>query len=260
VSGIGEDGDPAGTGAVRGSSGTAGGDPFRRPVPEIPQAALHWDRRYAADERIWGDGPSELARLAVARLRPYASPELSILDVGCAYGRDSRYLAAELGCRVLGLDPSPAAVAAARKARSPGLEVEYVAGDLGSLASDPDHAGPYDVVFVCNVYHLLGPIGRREFAAALAAAARPGGLLFLSTLSPRDPQHYAVGEPVSGEERSWVDRVYLHFVTAEELTRDFAAFDVLDLEERSYDEAQANGQVHHHASWFLEGRRRRSVG
>lgn len=250
----------AGRGAGVGGRGDArrpaGGDPFRRPVPDIPQAALFWDRRYAAEERIWGDGPSELARLAVARLRPYASPELSILDVGCAYGRDSRYLAAELGCRVVGLDPSPAAIAAARKARSAGLEVEYVAGDLESLASDSDHSGAYDVVFVSNVYHLLGPIGRRQFTAALAAAVRPGGLLFLSTLSPRDPQHYAVGEPVSGEERSWVEHVYLHFVTAEELTRDFVAFEVLDLEERSYDEAQASGKAHHHAGWFLEGRRR----
>jgi SAM-dependent methyltransferase len=252
VNGDRESGRPAG-----GSSGAAGGDPFRRPVPDIPQAALYWDRRYAADERIWGDGPSELARLAVARLRPYAAPELSVLDVGCAYGRDSRYLAGELGCRVLGLDPSPAAIAAARKARSAGLEVEFMAGDLGSLASDPDHAGPYDVAFVCNVYHLLGPIGRREFAAALAVAVRPGGLLFLSTLSPRDAEHYAVGEPVSGEERSWVDKVYLHFCTAEELERDFAGgFEVLDLEERAYDEPRPDASPHHHTSWFLEGRRR----
>jgi SAM-dependent methyltransferase len=236
------------------SAGERGGGPGRgRP---LPPEATYWDGRYAKDGRVWGDGPSELARLAVARLRPYATADLSILDVGCAYGRDTRYLAAELGCRALGLDPSPAAIAAARRARSAGLEVEYVAGDLGSLASDPDRAGPYDVAFVCNVYHLLGPIGRREFTAALATAVRPGGLLFLSALSPRDPQHYAVGRPVSGEERSWVDRVYLHFCTAEELTRDFAAFEVLDLEERSYDEAQENGPAHHHASWFLEARRR----
>jgi len=227
-----------------------------RPAPGIPEAALYWERRYAKDGRLWGDGPSELARLAVARLRPYASPELTILDVGCAYGRDTRYLAAELGCRVLGLDPSPAAVAAARKARSAGLDVEYVAGDLAGLASDPEHAGPYDVVYICNVFHLLGPIGRREFVAATAAAVRPGGLLFLSTLSPRDPQHYAVGQPVLGEERSWVDRVYLHFCTADELVGDFSAFAVLDLEERSYDEHNANDVVHRHASWFLEGRRR----
>ena len=123
-----------------------------------------------------------------------------------------------------------------RRSREARFDAEYVAGDLASLAADPEHAGPYDVVFTCNVYHLLGPIGRREFAAALAAATRPGGLLFLSTLSPRDPQHYAVGEPVSGEERSWVDKVYLHFCTAEELTRDFSAFEIIDLDERRYDE------------------------
>ena len=225
-------------------------------------AARYWEQRYATDGRLWGDGPSELARLAVARLRPaiaaahdaYAPP-LKLIDVGCGYGRDSRYLAAELGCRVLGLDPSPAAVAAARKARRPGLDVEYLAGDAASLADD-DQAGRFDVAFAGNVYHLLSPGGRREFAAALAALVRPGGLLFLSTLSPRDPQHYAVGEPVLGEERSWVEHVYLHFCTADELTAEFSAFTVLDLEERSYDEHNANGVVHRHAGWFLEGRRR----
>jgi 2-polyprenyl-3-methyl-5-hydroxy-6-metoxy-1,4-benzoquinol methylase len=134
--------------------------------------------------------------------------------------------------------------------------VEYMAGDAASLADDAAEAGRFDVAFAGNVYHLLSPGGRREFAAALAALVRPGGLLFLSTLSPRDRQHYAVGEPVLGEERSWVEHVYLHFCTADELARDFAAFEVLDLEERSYDEHNANGQVHHHTSWFLEGRRR----
>ena len=67
--------------------------PFGPPEPDVPQASLHWDRRYAADEQTWGDGPSELARLTVARLRPYASPELWVLDVGGGYGRDTRYLA-----------------------------------------------------------------------------------------------------------------------------------------------------------------------
>jgi len=61
---------------------------------------------------------------------------------------------------------------------------------------------------------------------------------------------------VLGEERSWVEHVYLHFCTGDELMADFSAFTVLDLEERCYDEHNANGQVHHHASWFLGGRRR----
>ncbi|MCX6362840.1 MAG: class I SAM-dependent methyltransferase [Actinobacteria bacterium] len=226
-------------------------------------AARYWEKRYAADGRLWGDGPSELARLAVARLRPALAAahdahatSFTLIDVGCGYGRDSRYLATELGCRVLGLDPSPAAVAEARKAPRPGLDVEYEVGDVASLTDGAEQAGRFDVAFAANVYHLLSPGGRRELAAALATLVRPGGLLFLSTLSPRDPRHYAVGEPVPGEERSWVEQVYLHFCTADELTADFAAFIVLDVEERSYDEYNASGVVHRHASWFLEGRRR----
>ncbi len=244
--------------------GGSGGGPFGPPEPDVPQASLHWERRYAEDERMWGDGPSPLAQLTVARLRPYATPDLRLLDVGCGYGRDTRFLARELGCHALGIDGSPAAIEAARRehanavrqAGKASLTAEYLAADLASFAADPERANAFDIVFACNVYHLLGPIGRREFAAALAAVARPGGLLFLSTLSPRDPQHYAKGHPVSGEERSWVDRVYLHFCTAQELERDLAAFEVLDLEERAYDEVRPGLPVHHHTSWFLEGRRR----
>ncbi len=222
---------------------------------DIPQAARHWDARYGSDGKLWGDGPSELARLTVARLRPYSTPELSVLDVGCGYGRDTRYLAVELGCRVLGLDPSPAAITAARRQRSASLDVDFVASDLVEFAAGLGDDARFDVVFACNVYHLLGPIGRREFAAALGAAARPGGLLFLSTLSPRDPQHYAVGRQVLGEERSWVDKVYLHFSSAQELEAELADFQILDLDERSYEERNPAG-VHHHTSWFVEGRRR----
>ncbi len=234
----------------------------RGPSVPLPQAALHWDRLYAAGERPWGDAPSELARLVVARLRRPSQDafgsksSFTLLDVGCGYGRDSRYLANELGCAVVGIDPSPAAVMAARAARRGALPVEYITGDAASFGGRPDQQGRYDVVFAGQVYALLGPMGRREFAAGLTALTRPGGLLFLSTLSPRDPQHYAVGRPVSGEQRSWVNEVYLHFCTAEELTHDFGAFEVLDLEERSYLEGKPREAAHRHASWFLEGRRR----
>jgi 2-polyprenyl-3-methyl-5-hydroxy-6-metoxy-1,4-benzoquinol methylase len=227
----------------------------------LSRGLAYWEKRYSRGGRLWGDGPSELARLAVARLRPAAlgeSAPLTLLDAGCGYGRDSRYLAAELGCRVLGVDPSPAAIAIACETPRGGLDVEYTEIDVAALAEDPGQAGRFDVVFAWNVFHLLQPGDRREFAAAVAQLVRPGGLLFLNTLSPRDPEHYAVGEAVRGEERSWVDRVYLHFCTAEELVAAFVAFDVLDLEERSYDEANVGDVVHRHAAWFLEGRRRRA--
>jgi len=216
-----------------------------------PEAA-YWDARYTDEGKLWGDAPSELARLAVARLSYAAGRGIDVVDVGCGYGRDSVYLASELGCRVTGVDPSPAAVAAARRARSGDLEVEFEVADPGAFAAG---ANDFDVVLSSNVYHLLQPSARQDFAAAVVALARPGGLVFLSTLSPRDAQHYAKGDPVPDEERSWVEHCYLHFCTADELRADFAALEVLDLEERSYEERHADGRLHHHTSWFLEARR-----
>jgi SAM-dependent methyltransferase len=208
--------------------------------------------------------------LAVARLSFAAGRGIDVLDVGCGYGRDSFFMAAELECRVLGIDPSPAAVAAARRGRRGDLDVEFETLDPGALAAgaspdggqvggaSPDALVPdagFDVVYASNVYHLLPSASRESFRVAAAGLTRPGGLLFLSTLSPRDPQHYAKGEPVPGEERSWIEHCYLHFCTEKELRDEFAAFELLDLEEHSYEELHADGRLHHHASWFLEARR-----
>jgi 2-polyprenyl-3-methyl-5-hydroxy-6-metoxy-1,4-benzoquinol methylase len=242
------------TGAGERSGAHTPGSGDRRPPggPKLTPEAAYWDARYADAGKLWGDGPSELARLAVARLSFAAGRDIDVVDVGCGYGRDSIFLAAELGCRVTGIDPSPAAVAAARRARRGDLDVEFEVADPGAFAAGGDG---FDVVHASNVYHLLPPAGRRDFAAALVALVRPGGLVFLSTLSPRDPQHYAKGDPVADEERSWFEHCYLHFCTADELRADFAALEVLDVEERSYEERHADGRLHHHTSWFLEARR-----
>ena len=243
--------------APSGPGRDAPGEPLVAPAPSpsgVPEAARYWQARYSSTGRVWGDGPSELARLAVARLRPLASPDLSVVDLGCGYGRDSIHLAAELGCRVHGIDPAPAAVADAAAAAPAGLHLTFEAADAASFAAAAPQG--FDVVYTCNVYHLLRPEARRVFAAAAARLARAGALLFLSTLAPGDPQHWGVGDPVPNERNSWDDHVYLHFVTGDELGRDFASFEILDLAARTYDEHNADGVVHRHRSWFLVGRRR----
>jgi SAM-dependent methyltransferase len=239
-------------------TGDAGGG-GERPAA-LPQAAVYWEKLYGQGERPWGESPSELAILVVARLRPYVrpgvAPSFTLLEIGCGYGRDSRYFASELGCAVTAIDPAPSGIAVAQSLSRKGPAITYVVADAASFAAGEGAAGAYDVVVAGQVYPLLGPTARREFTAAVSALVPCGGLLFLSALSPRDPEHYAVGRPAAGEARSWISTVYRHFCTAEELTADFAAFDVLDIEERAYEERKPNGLAHRHASWFLEGRRR----
>ena len=113
----------------------------------------------------------------------------------------------------------------------------------------------FDVVFASNLYQLLRPPERAGLRRALGALLAPAGLLFLSTLSTNDPQHYGEGEPVPGERDSFTRPVYLHFCREEELREDFSFLSVEELREHEYDEPHADGSVHHHVSWILVARR-----
>ena len=48
---------------------------------------MYWDKEYESHERVWGEGPSELAKAAVRYLIEYGSNSelLRILDIGCGY-------------------------------------------------------------------------------------------------------------------------------------------------------------------------------
>ncbi|HUP28840.1 MAG TPA: methyltransferase domain-containing protein, partial [Usitatibacter sp.] len=76
-----------------------------------PADAAFWDLRYEADFTPWeaGIAPRDLRDFVMASPAPR-----SVLVPGCGSARDVRFLAAA-GWEVLGLDFSPAAVAAARK-------------------------------------------------------------------------------------------------------------------------------------------------
>jgi cyclopropane fatty-acyl-phospholipid synthase-like methyltransferase len=214
-----------------------------------------WETKYRECGRVWGDGPSEIGKLAADVLAHGGQPKvgLRVLDVGCGYGRDSVYLADEIGAHVLGIDTSPAAVAMARESAPAGLTITFEHRDFNDL--DHTHDGRYDVVLAAQLYHLLRPGDRKALAARATRLLAPGGRLFLSSLATSDRQHFGKGEPVLGEPNSFVDNVYLHLCTGEELRADFAAIEIERLEEHAFDEPQANGVVHHHVLWLLVARR-----
>jgi 2-polyprenyl-6-hydroxyphenyl methylase/3-demethylubiquinone-9 3-methyltransferase len=103
---------------------------------------------------------------------------LKVLDVGCGAGLASEALA-RLGAEVTGMDAAPEALAAARThAAAVGLAIDYRQGGPEDLV---DEAGGFDAVVCLEVIEHVTE--RAAFLAALARAARPGGLVFLSTLN-----------------------------------------------------------------------------
>jgi 2-polyprenyl-6-hydroxyphenyl methylase/3-demethylubiquinone-9 3-methyltransferase len=113
---------------------------------------------------------------------------LKVLDVGCGAGLASEALA-RLGAEVTGMDAAPEALAAARAhAGAGGLVIDYRQGGPEDLAGE---AGGFDAVVCLEVIEHVTE--RAAFLAALARAARPGGVVFLSTLN-RTPRSFLLAK------------------------------------------------------------------
>jgi 2-polyprenyl-3-methyl-5-hydroxy-6-metoxy-1,4-benzoquinol methylase len=215
-----------------------------------------WERVYSQEGKRWGDEPGELARVAVARLRgepagDAAERPLRILDVGCGYGRDSTYLARELGAVVIGMDPAAKAIELARGLAPADLSLEYRRAVIDDVTD-----GPFDAIFVANTYHVLRPPARLALAGRVPDLLPPSGLFFLSTLAVGDPQHYGHGLPVAGDEESWLDgETYLHFSSPVSLRRAFGRLRVERLERHAFSEPHAGGTGHRHVHWLLVARK-----
>ena len=98
----------------------------------------------------------------------------SVLDVGCGAGLLTEPLA-RLGGDVTGIDAAPENVAvAALHSEGAGLDIRYIAGELGAL-----DLGTFDLVTCMEVLEHVAD--KPAFMAQLAARLAPGGLLVLST-------------------------------------------------------------------------------
>lgn len=222
-----------------------------------PEHVERWHRAYETGRR-WGDEPGELARLAPEWLSDQgAGPSWRLLDVGCGYGRDAVFLAREAGIRVVGIDPAVAGIELARTSapedlsdasRPGGPRLEY-----RCCAVEDVHDGPYDAVFVSNVYHILPAEGRAALRGRALALLRPGGLLLLSTLAVGDPEHY--GSATAKGTPSRAPDSHLYFSTEDSVRAEFAGFEILRLRRHEFVEPQTQGPDHHHLHVVLLARR-----
>ena len=96
-----------------------------------------WDETYQEKDRIWGDAPSELARVVVSHLEEGDPGKLDILEIGCGYGRDTAHIASQMDARILGTDPSRVAIDMAKGTCS-AANVSFRCCSLGEINSTYD--------------------------------------------------------------------------------------------------------------------------
>lgn len=171
---------------------TVDGPPASSPEREANRA--NWDERVPVHLKAYGahafaadpDDISPVVREDLELIRPHLpAPRdaslplagLDLLHLQCHIGTDTLSLA-RLGATVTGLDFSPASIAAARDlAARAHLEATFVESDVAD-ATAALHGQAFDVVYT-SIGVLTWLPDLRPWAAAIAAALRPGGLFFI---------------------------------------------------------------------------------
>ncbi len=108
---------------------------------------------------------------AVAKLAP--GQQDHVLDVGCGIGGAARYIAANLGCRVTGIDLTPDFIAVARALTDmTGLQ-QKASFTVASALDMPFEAGAFDAAITLHV--AMNIPDRAGLYAEVARVLKPGG-------------------------------------------------------------------------------------
>jgi ubiquinone/menaquinone biosynthesis C-methylase UbiE len=134
-----------------------------------------YDRWTTAEEGIYYERYNDLLDLVVVRCRVRCGDR--VLDIGTGTGELARRFAQNRGCRVVGLDPSPAMAGEARRKAAAGgwgdVTFEVVEAPFLEI---PDADGAFDAVASSQAFHHLHerhkPAAVKEMARVLGSGGR----------------------------------------------------------------------------------------
>jgi len=173
-------------------------------------ATEFWNEQYSKEPLLFGNKPSVVGTKTIQEMN---KKELkTVLDVGCAHGRDSTYLAKN-GFEVTGIDISKIAIETSNQLSDKmQVNAKYIVGDFFSH--------PFKTKFDCiinfNTLHLFFEEKRKEFIQRMHDLLNENGIIVVASFSNFESQ-YGKGEN-SGEEGTFITKGKpVHFFTEAEI-------------------------------------------
>lgn len=120
---------------------------------------------------LFGRLNAGLRGLGLTMIPPHEG--MDVLDVGCGTGIQLACYE-EAGCRVAGIDTSPAMLDVARRRLGEQADLR-----LGDAARMPYPDGAFDLVLAATVFHEMGPEVRRAVLDEMKRVLRPDGRMLL---------------------------------------------------------------------------------
>jgi SAM-dependent methyltransferase len=196
-----------------------------------PDAADHWNRRYASEDFLFGTEANAWLQ-ANAGVWPRGARVLCVAD---GEGRNSVWLAGR-GLHVSAFDIAEVGVAKARRlAAHHGVTVGFQVSGVDDFAWPEAAFDGIAAIFV----QFAEPALRERMFSRMAASLKPGGTLLLQGYTPRQ-LHYRTGGPPQVE----------HLYTPELLRGAFPTLEIVTLTEYEADVAEGSG---HHGRSALIG-------
>jgi len=204
------------------------------------------EERYRHKGMVWGKEPGPTVDYAVNLFKKQGV--MSVLVVGCGYGRECMYFA-DQGFHVTGIDFSVEGIKMANDwlSKEPKEQLTFVQGDALNLQFAD---GSFDAVFSHKVLHQFNRDDRKKMISEIHRVLKPKGIVVISDLSTSDPE-YGDGVEIEPDMFERDKRAFrpLYFMSQRTL-EEFEAFQIIESEEVDFWEIHP-GEDYEHKHVFM---------